>query len=83
MFEGGEVVLTNLRILWARPGDISRGQMCISLPLFNIVLAEEEQRTFSFSNSRKFILYLSEPHPGLYTLSTCERNILQYFLKSS
>lgn len=63
-YEGGEVVLTNTRILWGRQGDIPRGQTCICLPLFYIVFLEEEQRTFSFSSSRKFILHLSEPRQG-------------------
>ncbi|KAK3924884.1 Vacuolar protein-sorting-associated protein 36 [Frankliniella fusca] len=63
-FEGGELVVSSTRILWGRPGDIPRGQMCICLPLFYIVLVEEEQRTFSFSSSRKFVLHLSEPRQG-------------------
>ncbi|KAJ1530931.1 hypothetical protein ONE63_005769 [Megalurothrips usitatus] len=63
-FEGGEIVVSNTRILWGRPGDIPRGQACICLPLFYIIYVEEEQRTFSFSSSRKFVLHLSEPRQG-------------------
>lgn len=63
-FEDGELVVSNARILWGRPGDIPRGQMCVCLPLFYVVLVEEEQRTFSFSSSRKFVLHLSESRQG-------------------
>lgn len=63
-FEGGEAVVSNIRILWGRPGDIPRGQTCICLPLLYVVFVEEEQRTFSFSSARKFILHLSESRQG-------------------
>ncbi|XP_020709833.2 vacuolar protein-sorting-associated protein 36 [Athalia rosae] len=61
-FEGGEVVLTNHRILWGRPGDIPRGLTCLSLSLRYIIFFEEESPgAFSFGRSKKIILHLAEP----------------------
>ncbi|CAK9826273.1 Vacuolar protein-sorting-associated protein 36 [Anthophora retusa] len=60
-FEHGELVLTSHRFLWGRPGDISRGQTCLSLFLRHIVFFEEEvPGPFSFGRSKKVILHLSE-----------------------
>lgn len=64
-YEGGEVVLTNRRLLWGRPGDIPRGRTCLSLPLSYIVFCEEESgSSFSFSRSKKIVLHLSGPLAG-------------------
>lgn len=65
-FEGGEVVLTSHRLLWARPGDIHRGLTCLSLPLRYVVFVEEEtgSSSFGFSRSKKIVLHLSEALPG-------------------
>ncbi|KAH0956450.1 hypothetical protein HN011_000604 [Eciton burchellii] len=63
-FEGGELILTSHRILWGRPGDIPRGNACLSLLLQCIVFFEEENPgPFSFGRSKKIVLHLSEPHP--------------------
>ncbi|XP_017792582.1 PREDICTED: vacuolar protein-sorting-associated protein 36 [Habropoda laboriosa] len=60
-FEHGELVLTSHRFLWGRPGDISRGQTCLSLFLRHIVFFEEEvPGPFSFGRSKKIILHVSE-----------------------
>ncbi|KAG5885904.1 hypothetical protein JTB14_012151 [Gonioctena quinquepunctata] len=59
-FEGGELIITTHRVLWGRPGQIARGQTCLSLNLGLIVFYEEESpSSFSFSRSRKIILHLS------------------------
>ncbi|KDR12870.1 vacuolar protein-sorting-associated protein 36 isoform X2 [Zootermopsis nevadensis] len=65
-FEGGEVVLTSHRLLWARPGDIPRGLTCLSLPLRYVVFVEEEtgSTSFGFSRSKKIVLHLSQALPG-------------------
>ncbi|EFA02261.1 vacuolar protein-sorting-associated protein 36 [Tribolium castaneum] len=61
-FEGGELIITTHRILWGRPGAISKGQTCLALNLSLIVYIEEESPSaFSFSRSRKVLLHLSEP----------------------
>ncbi|CAL1673112.1 unnamed protein product [Lasius platythorax] len=61
-FEGGELILTSHRILWGRPGDIPRGNTCLSLLLRYIVFFEEENPgPFSFGRSKKIVLHLSEP----------------------
>lgn len=61
-FEGGELVLTSHRFLWGRPGDISRGNTCLSLSLRHIVFFEEEvPGPFSFGRSKKIVIHLSEP----------------------
>lgn len=61
IFEGGELVLTSHRILWGKPGDISRGLTCLSLALRYIIFFEEESvGTFSFGRSKKIILHLAE-----------------------
>ncbi|XP_063922885.1 vacuolar protein-sorting-associated protein 36 [Zophobas morio] len=61
-FEGGELIITTHRILWGRPGAISKGQTCLALNLALIVYIEEESPSaFSFSRSRKVVLHLSEP----------------------
>ncbi|RZC33515.1 vacuolar protein-sorting-associated protein 36 [Asbolus verrucosus] len=61
-FEGGELIITTHRLLWGRPGAISKGQTCLALNLSLVVYIEEESPSaFSFSRSRKIILYLSEP----------------------
>ncbi|XP_014473916.1 PREDICTED: vacuolar protein-sorting-associated protein 36 [Dinoponera quadriceps] len=61
-FEGGELILTSHRILWGRPGDIPRGNTCLSLPLRYIIFFEEEvPGPFSFGRSKKIVLHLSEP----------------------
>lgn len=68
-YEGGEVVLTNRRLLWGRPGDIPRGRTCLSLPLSYIVFCEEESgSSFSFSRSKKIVLHLSGPLAGMQLL---------------
>ncbi|XP_046742245.1 vacuolar protein-sorting-associated protein 36 [Diprion similis] len=60
-FEGGELVLTNYRILWGRPGEIPRGLTCLSLSLRYIVYFEEETPgPFSFGRSKKIVLHLAE-----------------------
>ncbi|XP_057666501.1 vacuolar protein-sorting-associated protein 36 [Diorhabda carinulata] len=60
-FEGGELIITTHRILWGRPGQIPRGQTCLSLHLSFVVFVEEESPSaFSFSRSRKIILHLAE-----------------------
>ncbi|XP_023011934.2 vacuolar protein sorting 36 [Leptinotarsa decemlineata] len=60
-FEGGELIITTHRLLWGRPGQIARGQTCLSLNLSLVVFVEEESpSSFSFSRSRKIILHLSE-----------------------
>ncbi|XP_068907055.1 vacuolar protein-sorting-associated protein 36 isoform X1 [Tenebrio molitor] len=62
-FEGGELIITTYRILWGRPGAISKGQTCLALNLSLIVYIEEESPSaFSFSRSKKVVLHLSEPH---------------------
>jgi len=64
-FEGGELILTSHRILWGRPGDIPRGNTCLSLSLRYVVFLEEENPgPFSFGRSKKIILHLSEPAVG-------------------
>lgn len=64
-FEGGELILTSHRILWGRPGDIPRGNTCLSLSLRYVVFFEEENPgPFSFGRSKKIILHLSEPAVG-------------------
>jgi len=61
-FENGELILTSHRILWGRPGDIPRGNTCLSLSLRHIVFFEEENPgPFSFGRSKKIVLHLSEP----------------------
>ncbi|XP_012528903.2 vacuolar protein-sorting-associated protein 36 [Monomorium pharaonis] len=61
-FESGELILTSHRILWGRPGDIARGNTCLSLSLRHIVFFEEENPgPFSFGRSKKIVLHLSEP----------------------
>ncbi|CAH1159769.1 unnamed protein product [Phaedon cochleariae] len=60
-FEGGELIITTHRILWGRPGQIARGQTCLSMALNLIIFIEEESpSTFSFTRSRKIVLHLSE-----------------------
>lgn len=60
-FEAGELIVTNQRILWGRPGDIPRGQTCLSLSLRHVIFFEEEAAgTFAFRRSKKVILHLSE-----------------------
>lgn len=60
-FEGGELVLTNHRILWGRPGDIPRGLTCLSLHLRYVIYFEEENPgAFSFARSKKIVLHLAE-----------------------
>ncbi|XP_076224604.1 vacuolar protein sorting 36 [Nomia melanderi] len=60
-FEGGELVLTSHRIIWGRPGDISRGHTCLSLPLRYVIFFEEDVPSpFSFGRSKKVIVHLSE-----------------------
>ncbi|KAL0111398.1 hypothetical protein PUN28_012944 [Cardiocondyla obscurior] len=63
-FENGELILTSHRILWGKPGDISRGNTCLSLSLQYIVFFEEEcSGPFAFGRSKKIILHLCEPVP--------------------
>ncbi|GLH07104.1 Vacuolar protein-sorting-associated protein 36 [Gryllus bimaculatus] len=65
LFSNGELVLTTHRILWGHPGDIPKGHTCLSLPLRYVVFAEEESpSSFSFSQSKKIIIHLSEALPG-------------------
>ncbi|XP_043259390.1 vacuolar protein-sorting-associated protein 36 [Colletes gigas] len=60
-FEGGELILTSHRVLWGRPGDISRGNTCLSLSLHHVIFFEEEASgPFSFGRSKKVIMHLSE-----------------------
>lgn len=59
-FEGGELIVTTHRILWGRPGDIPRGNTCLSLALRYIIFFEEESTgPFSFGRSKKIVLHLS------------------------
>ncbi|CAL7936419.1 unnamed protein product [Xylocopa violacea] len=61
-FEGGELVLTSHRFLWGRPGDISRGHICLSLSFRHVVsFMEEVPGPFSFGRSKKIVVHLSEP----------------------
>lgn len=61
-FEGGELVLTTHRILWGRPGDLSRGQPWLCLSLSYVIFFEEDTPgSFSFGRSTKVVLHLSEP----------------------
>ncbi|XP_076236321.1 vacuolar protein sorting 36 [Calliopsis andreniformis] len=61
-FEDGELVLTSHRILWGKPGDITRGHTCLSLFLHHVIFFEEETPgPFSFGRSKKIIMHLSEP----------------------
>lgn len=60
-FEGGELIITTHRILWARPGAIARGDTCLALMNELIVYIEEESPgAFSFKRSRKVLLHLSD-----------------------
>ncbi|XP_078049755.1 vacuolar protein sorting 36 [Augochlora pura] len=60
-FESGELILTSHRFLWGKPGDISRGQTCLSLSLCHIVYFEQEVPSpFSFGRCKKLIMHLSE-----------------------
>lgn len=60
-FEGGELIVTNHRIFWGRPGTIARGQTCLVLHLSLVIFVEEESpNAFSFSRSKKVILHLAE-----------------------
>ena len=63
-YKEGELVVSNVRLLWGRPGDIKRGMTCLGLQLQYLVFIEEEQKTFALGSGRKFILHLSEPLPG-------------------
>lgn len=60
-FEGGELIITTHRLLWGRPGAISKGQTCLGLVNELIVYIEEESpNAFSFRRSRKVLLHLAE-----------------------
>lgn len=60
-FEGGEVLLTNHRLLWSSPGETSS---CLSLQLKYIIFIEEEvPSAFAFTRSSKVVLHLSPPAP--------------------
>uniref|UniRef100_A0A6M2DTY1 Vacuolar protein-sorting-associated protein 36 n=1 Tax=Xenopsylla cheopis TaxID=163159 RepID=A0A6M2DTY1_XENCH len=64
-FEGGEVVLTSRRLFWGRPGEIPKGQTCITLPLQLVKSVEEASSgVFGFSRSKKIILYLHPASPN-------------------
>ncbi|XP_039279876.1 vacuolar protein-sorting-associated protein 36 isoform X3 [Nilaparvata lugens] len=63
-FQGGELVLTNYRLLWGEPGDISKCLKCLSLSLSYIVFVEEQQSETFFSKSKKLIIHLAEPETG-------------------
>ncbi|KAF7280317.1 hypothetical protein GWI33_006228 [Rhynchophorus ferrugineus] len=55
-FEGGELIITTHRILWARPGAIARGDTCLALMNELIVYIEEESPgAFSFKSMYNFI----------------------------
>lgn len=59
-------MITTFRIIWGRPGDIPRGMTCLTLPLHLVIFIEEESpSSFSFKKSRKIVLHLSEPLPGI------------------
>ncbi|XP_017783729.1 PREDICTED: vacuolar protein-sorting-associated protein 36 [Nicrophorus vespilloides] len=63
-FEGGMVHITTHRIFWGKPGHFANGQICLALPIQLIIrLDEEVPGTFSFSKSKKIVLYLKEPSP--------------------
>lgn len=58
-------MITTYRIIWGRPGAISTGQECLSLSLSYVIFVEEENpSSFSFK-SRKLVLHLTEPTPGI------------------
>lgn len=64
-FEGGELLLTNYRVLWARPGEINSGGECLSLPLRYVIFFEEESPgAFFFGRSKKIVLHLSPADTG-------------------
>ncbi|RZF46089.1 hypothetical protein LSTR_LSTR004802 [Laodelphax striatellus] len=63
-YQGGELVLTNYRLLWGEPGDISKCLKCLSLPLSYIVFVEEQHSETFFSKSKKLIIHLAEPEKG-------------------
>ena len=73
-YEDGELTLTSHRIIWARPGDIARGQVCLSLPLSRIFTVEDTSpSTFTFWKSRKIILHLAPVESGrLFLFIICE-----------
>ncbi|XP_013185669.2 vacuolar protein-sorting-associated protein 36 [Amyelois transitella] len=61
----GEVVLTTHRILWGKPGDIPRGNVCLSLHLFYVFCLEEESSgVFGFRGPKRIILHLGPALPG-------------------
>ncbi|XP_077287412.1 vacuolar protein sorting 36 [Arctopsyche grandis] len=64
-FANGELVLTSHRILWGHPGDIPRGQTCLSLNLHYVFCIEEESSgPFGLGKSKKVLLHLNAPSPN-------------------
>ena len=62
-----DLILTNYRILWGRPGDVNIHEGCrLALSLRYVVFFEEENPgAFFFGRSKKVVLHLSEPAPGI------------------
>ncbi|CAH2234175.1 vacuolar protein-sorting-associated protein 36 [Pararge aegeria] len=64
-FVDGEVVLTSHRILWGKPGDIPKGNVCLSLYLYYVFCIEEESGgVFGFGGPKRIILHLGPALPG-------------------
>lgn len=63
-FVTSDLILTNYRIFWGRPGEVDNQGSRLVLSLRYIVFFEEESPgAFSFSRSKKVVLHLSEPGP--------------------
>lgn len=61
----GEVVLTSHRILWGKPGDIPKGNVCLSLHLYYVFCMEEENSgVFGLGGPKRIILHLGPALPG-------------------
>lgn len=64
-FVDGEVVLTSHRILWGKPGDIPKGNICLSLYLYYVFCMEEENSgVFGLGGPKRIILHLGPALPG-------------------
>ncbi|XP_052737864.1 vacuolar protein-sorting-associated protein 36 [Bicyclus anynana] len=64
-FVDGEVVLTSHRILWGKPGDIPKGNVCLSLHLYYVFCIEEESGgVFGLGGPKRIILHLGPSLPG-------------------
>lgn len=67
-FANGEIVLTSHRVLWGHPGDIPRGQTCLSLHLHYVFCIEEESSgPFGLGKSKRVILHLNGPLPSKFS----------------